>query len=72
MEREHPHWPEGVSASDWLRQNYSDRSLPPGYLEAYMAGQRRRHAIAQAEIDKIFAEAATDPEKLARLKNARF
>jgi hypothetical protein len=72
MEPEHPHWPDDVSASDWLFQNYSDRSLPPGYLEAYMAGQRRRHAIAQAEIDKIFAEAETDPEKLARLKAARF
>jgi hypothetical protein len=67
-----PDWPEGVSSLDWLMQNFSSRSFPPGYLEAYIEGQRRRHAAAQAELDEIYAEAASDPVKLARLRNARF
>ena len=67
-----PEWPEGVPASDWLFQNFSDRPYPPGYLEAYLDGQRRRHAIAQAEIDKMYAQVAAIPEKLALWMDAVF
>jgi len=46
--------------------------LPDGYLNAYLAHLRRSHATAQAEIDRIFADAAGDPAELARLHNLRF
>jgi hypothetical protein len=47
-------------------------SLPPGYLDAYLAYLRRSHAAAQAEIDRTFADAADDPAELARLRDLRF
>ena len=43
-------------------------SFPPGYLEAYIARQRRLHAKLYAEIRAAFTQAANDPEMLARLK----
>lgn len=46
--------------------------FPVGYLNAYLAHLRRSHAAAQAEIDRIFAEAADDPAELARLRDLRF
>jgi hypothetical protein len=72
MRHDHPEWAEGVSASDWLFQNFSDRSYPPGHLDAYLDGQRRLHARAEADFQKMCADVATDPVKLARLMNARF
>ncbi len=42
-------------------------SLPPGYLDAYGARQRARHAKLDREIKAAFAEAANDPELLERL-----
>jgi hypothetical protein len=50
----------------------TDRSFPEGYMELYIARSRRAHAIARAEIDAIFANAAADPAELARLHNLRF
>ena len=41
--------------------------LPPGYLDAYLAHQRRLHAKLDAEIKAAFAQAANDPDMLARL-----
>lgn len=42
-------------------------SFPPGYLEAYGARQRARHAKLDREIKAAFAEAANDPKMLERL-----
>jgi hypothetical protein len=42
-------------------------SLPAGYLDAYKAYQRRLHAKLDAEIKAALAQAAHDPEMLARL-----
>jgi len=47
-------------------------SFPPGYMDAYLAHMRRSHAAARAVIDDIFADAADDPDELARLRNLRF
>ena len=41
-------------------------SFPPGYLDAYGARQRARHATLDREIKAAFAEAANDPELLER------
>ncbi|MBI1198164.1 MAG: hypothetical protein GC203_09905 [Phenylobacterium sp.] len=46
--------------------------FPDGYLNAYLAHLRRSHAVVQAEIDRIFAEAADDPAELAWLHNLLF
>jgi hypothetical protein len=43
-------------------------SFPPGYLDAYIARQRRLHAKLDAEIRAAFTQAAYDPEILARLR----
>lgn len=42
-------------------------SFPPGVLDAYIARQRRRHAIIQTGIDRAFQEAADDPVLMERL-----
>ena len=47
-------------------------ALPDGYLNAYLAYLRRSHAAAQAEIDRIFADAAGNPAEFARLRDLRF
>lgn len=43
-------------------------SFPPGYLEAYIARQRRLHAKLHAEIRAAFTQAAHDTAMLARLQ----
>lgn len=42
-------------------------SFLPGYLDAYIARQRRLHAKLDAEIGASFAQAAHDRDMLARL-----
>lgn len=46
-------------------------SLPPGYMNAYLAHIRRSHAAAQAVIDGLLANAPDDPVELARLRDFR-
>ncbi|MDZ4371568.1 MAG: hypothetical protein U1C74_09140 [Phenylobacterium sp.] len=42
-------------------------SFPPGYIDAYGARQKARHAKLDREIKAVFADAAGDPAMLARL-----
>lgn len=48
------------------------RPIPPQLRELHAAMFRARIRQHQNEIDRIFAEAANDPEAMARLKQARW
>lgn len=63
--------PEPFSLAD-LAEKSRGGLLPPGWLDAYGDYLRRSHAKAAAEIEALYAEAAKDPDALARLKGARF
>ncbi len=67
----HDQAPTPFSIED-LIQKGRNGALPDGYLNAYLAHLRRSHAAAKAEIDRIFADAASDPAELARLHSLRF
>lgn len=71
MFNDHDPAPTPFSIED-LSSKGRDGPFPDGYLNAYMAHLRRSHAAAQAEIDRIFADAAGDPAELARLRDLRF
>ncbi len=63
--------PQPFSLAD-LAEKCRGGPLPPGWLDAYGDYLRRSHAKAAAEIEALYAEAAKDPDTLARLEDARF
>ncbi|HTI66233.1 MAG TPA: hypothetical protein VL460_01660 [Caulobacteraceae bacterium] len=71
MPHEHDPAPTPFSTEDLMLKGRNG-AFPDGYLNAYLAHLRRSHAAAQAEIDRLFAEAADDPAELARLSDLRF
>jgi len=71
MLNDHDPAPTPFSVEDLILKGRNG-AFPDGHLNAYLAGLRLSHAAAQAEIDRIFADAAGDPAELARLRNLRF
>ncbi|WP_374577800.1 hypothetical protein [Phenylobacterium sp.] len=71
MRSEHDPSPTPFSVEDLMLKGRNG-AFPSGYLNAYLAHLRHSHAAAQAEIDRIFADAADDPAELARLRDLRF
>jgi hypothetical protein len=71
MLNDHDPAPTPFSVEDLILKGRNG-AFPDGYLNAYLARLRLSHAAAQAEIDRIFADAAGDPAELARLRNLRF
>ncbi len=60
-------WEPDGAELDAIMAAHRHTAFPPGVLDAFIARQRRRHAIMQAEIDRTFQEAADDPVLTERL-----
>jgi len=67
-----PLWMAGGADANDVLARYKDCSFAPGILNAYLDGLRRSHSLAQCEMNRIYAEAATDPVKLNLLLKATF
>ncbi|WP_374344342.1 hypothetical protein [Phenylobacterium sp.] len=49
-------WWEDGTVLDAIMAAHRGGTFPPGVLDAYIARQRRRHALMQAEIEKVGRE----------------
>ena len=49
-------WRHAGAELDAIMEAHWGGPFPPGVLDAYIARQRRRHAIMQAEIERMLRE----------------